>query len=82
MGMGLAFRDEGRAAKMAIALAEAGYGVMWCPDDKPRVVMTSATYEQIQTVSKCTKGSIPNWQRVARIDIGGTTAEKSDHGSE
>lgn len=83
MGTGLAFLNEGRAAKMAIALAEAGYGVRWYPDNTPHVVMTSATFEQVRKISNRTKGLILDWHRVEIIDVGGAAApEKSDDGSE
>lgn len=69
MGTALLFHEKGRAAKIAVALQAEGYGVMWYPDDKPQVVMTSATQAQVKTLSSLTKGVAREWWAMASIDV-------------
>ena len=69
MGAAMRFREAARAARVAVALRNAGYGVLWRPD-APEVIMTSASRAEAREVAKRNPGTLDDWYQRAEIDCG------------
>lgn len=67
MGTAARFNEEARAARIALALAAEGFGVLWEPD-KPHVVMTAANRAELREVSKKHPGTMSEWWKLSKID--------------